>query len=253
MKTADNSAGGIIGEAAVNGAFDGIESWVFDLDNTLYSPRCALFAQIDSRMGEFISRFFDIDAAAARRIQKQYYRDYGTTLRGLMSEHRIDPRAFLDYVHDIDLSPVPHDAALVAALAALPGRKFIHTNATTAHAERVAARIGLMGHVDHIFDIEAADYVPKPAHETYVAFLKLHGIAPRAAAIFEDLERNLEAPAALGMTTVLVKPDGHPHPDAEFSWAVGRDSEGHVHHVTHDLAAFLGAVTPRPEDAPAGE
>jgi putative hydrolase of the HAD superfamily len=234
---------------ANDSAFDHVESWVFDLDNTLYSPRCALFTQIDTRMGEFISRLFDIDAAAARRIQKQYYRDYGTTLRGLMSEHRIDPRAFLDYVHDIDLSTVAHDAALVAALAALPGRKFIHTNATTAHAERVATRIGLLDHVDHIFDIEAADYVPKPARETYVTFVGQYGIDPRKAAIFEDLERNLEAPAELGMTTVLVKPDGHPHPDAEFSWAVGRDNEGHIHHVTYDLAAFLGAAMPRQKDA----
>lgn len=234
-------------------AFDGVESWVFDLDNTLYSPRCALFAQIDRRMGEFISRLFGIDAGAARRLQKQYYRDYGTTLRGLMSEHRIDPHAFLDYVHDIDLSAVAHDAALAAAIAVLPGRKFIHTNATRAHAERVATRIGLLEHVEEVFDIEAADYVPKPARETYVAFLGQYRIEPARAAIFEDLERNLEVPAELGMTTVLVKPDGHPHPDAEFSWAVGRDNGHHIHHVTCDLAGFLGALAPAARRAPEGD
>ena len=113
-----------------------------------------------------------------------------------------------------------------------------------------AGRIGLLEHVDHIFDIEAADYLPKPARETYVAFLGQYRIAPQRAAIFEDLERNLEAPAALGMTTVLVKPDGHPHPDAEYCWAVGRDNEAHVHHVTYDLAGFLRAVRPRAKDGP---
>jgi len=227
------------------GALSAVETWIFDLDNTLYPPKCALFAQIDQRMGEFIARHFGIDAAAARRMQKQFYRDYGTTLRGLMSEHRLDPRPFLDCVHDIDLSAVPRDGPLSAAVKALSGRIFIHTNGTRAHAEKVAARIGLLEHVDAVYDIEAAGYVPKPARATYEAFLARYDIEPRRAVIFEDLQRNLEAPAALGMTTVLVRPNGHAHPDAELGWAVSEETPAHVHYVTDDLAAFLAAVPGR--------
>jgi len=222
--------------------FDAVESWVFDLDNTLYPAECDLFAQVDRRMGAFIGALLDVDPVEARRVQKRYYHDYGTTLRGLMHEHRVEPLSFLDYVHDIDLTPVPPDRALCAAIAALPGRKFILTNATRAHAEKVARRIGVLQHFDDIFDIAAGDFVPKPDPAIYRRFIDRFSIRPARAAIFEDLSRNLEAPSALGMTTVLVKVAGRPHPDAREDWTPQDESAEHVHHVTEDLSGFLGEI-----------
>ncbi len=221
-------------------ALDHVESWVFDLDNTLYSADSRLFHQIDRRMGEYVARLLGLDAEAARRVQKDYYRTYGTTLRGLMLNHGIAPTAYLDYVHDIDLGAIPPAPALDAALARLPGAKVIFTNATAAHAERVIERLGIARHFRAIFDIRAADYVPKPEAEVYDRFVAAHGIPPRRAVLFEDTAANLAPAAALGMTCVLVTPgeDG-----------VANDPHGpHVHHVTDDLAGFLaGCLTiPRP-------
>lgn len=222
--------------------FEAIESWVFDLDNTLYPAECDLFAEVDRRMGAFIAALLKVGPDEARRVQKRYYRDYGTTLRGLMSEHEVEPLKFLDYVHDIDLTPVAPDRALSAAIAALPGRKFILTNATRAHAEKVAGRIGVLDHFDGIFDIAAGDFVPKPDPAIYRRFVEHFAVRPERAVIFEDLSRNLEAPSALGMTTVLVKVAGGSHPDAREGWTPQDESAGHVDHVTDDLAGFLGRV-----------
>jgi putative hydrolase of the HAD superfamily len=123
--------------------FHHVETWIFDLDNTLYPASCRLFDQIDVRMGEFISNLFEVDKVEARRIQKDYFYKYGTTLRGLMEEHKIDPDAFLDYVHDIDHTPIPANAKLAAHLEELPGRKLVFTNGTVRHAENVMHRIGV--------------------------------------------------------------------------------------------------------------
>jgi putative hydrolase of the HAD superfamily len=223
-------------------AFGAVETWIFDLDNTLYPAECDLFAQVDRRMGAFIAALLGVDPVEARRVQKRYYRDYGTTLRGLMHEHQVEPLGFLDYVHDIDLSPVPPDRMLCAAIAALPGRKFILTNGTRAHAEKVARRIGVLEHFDDIFDIAAGDFVPKPDPAIYRRFIERFSILPARAAIFEDLSRNLEAPSALGMTTVLVKVAGRPHPDAREDWTPQDETAGHVDHVTDDLSGFLGEI-----------
>jgi putative hydrolase of the HAD superfamily len=223
-------------------AFGAVETWIFDLDNTLYPAECDLFAQVDRRMGAFIGALLGVDPVEARRVQKRYYRDYGTTLRGLMHEHQVEPLGFLDYVHDIDLSPVPPDRMLCAAIAALPGRKFILTNGTRAHAEKVARRIGVLEHFDDIFDIAAGDFVPKPDPAIYRRFIERLSILPARAAIFEDLSRNLEAPSALGMTTVLVKVAGRPHPDAREDWTPQDETAAHVDHVTDDLSGFLGEI-----------
>ena len=229
-------------ETATMPPFAAVETWVFDLDNTLYPAECDLFAEVDRRMGAFIAAFLNVGLSEARRVQKRYYRDHGTTLRGLMSEHQVDPLRFLDYVHDIDLSPVAPDRSLTAAIAALPGRKFILTNGTRAHAEKVARRIGVLEHFDDIFDIAAGGFVPKPDPVFYQRFVERFSIAPERAVIFEDLSRNLQAPSALGMTTVLVKVAGRPHPDAREDWIPQDDSAAHVHHVTEDLAGFLGEI-----------
>lgn len=221
-----------------------VTRWVFDLDNTLYPAATNLFRQIDERMRVFIEHGLSVDPAEARRMQKDYYVRYGTTLSGLMTEHRIDPDHFLDYVHDIDLAGLAPDSALAAAIAALPGERYIFTNGSVAHAERVIGRIGLSGLFGDIFDIRAADFTPKPHRETYQRFLLRHAIRGDESAMFEDIAHNLEAAHALGMTTVLVSSDAPWIVDepAEKRPAAPGDSHDHVHYVTDDLAAFLGAA-----------
>lgn len=224
-----------------------VESWVFDLDNTLYPAATNLFTQIDARIGAFIQATLSLDPVAARRLQKHYYVVYGTTLSGLMKEHGVDPDQFLDYVHDVDLGALDADEALAAALAALPGRRYIFTNGSVLHAERVAARIGLSGLFDDIFDIRAAAFTPKPHRETYERFLGRHAVAAGEAAMFEDLAHNLEAAHALGMTTVLVSSEAPwiaDEPPEKRPAAPGARHD-HVHYVTDDLAAFLAQARRR--------
>ena len=213
---------------------DHVEYWIFDLDNTLYSARHNLFAQIDQRMGEFIADFLDLDPVAAKRVQKSFFHQHGTTLRGMMLEHAMAPEPFLDYVHEIDLSVIPPDSRLDAALESLPGRKFIFTNASSGHADRVTRRLGIRRHFEDLFDIVDCDYLPKPTRAPYEKLLSRHGMEARRAAMFEDIPRNLEPAAALGMTTVLV-----PNPSA---WARDGSDGGHIHHVVEDLGEWLAAV-----------
>lgn len=222
--------------------FSQIDVWIFDLDNTLYPPACDLFGQVDQRMGAYISQLLDLDRIEARKIQKTYYRDYGTTLRGLMQEHNIDPKAFLDYVHDIDHSPIKPDKALREAIDALPGRKLIFTNGSRRHAEAVAGKIGILDLFEGVFDIIASDYIPKPQRASYQAFVKEFEIDTTRAAMFEDLSRNLTIPAELGMATVLVKPGEGEHPDAAEGWVRPDEIGDHIHHITEDLTAFLGDI-----------
>jgi len=208
--------------------------WVFDLDNTLYPASCNLFKQVDARMAAFIAELLSITEDEARALQKRYYRTFGTTLRGLMLEHKITPHSFLEFVHAIDVSPVPCNPALDIALGALQGRKLIFTNGSIRHAENVLERIGIAHHFEAIFDIVAADYVPKPDPAPYQAFLRQHAVVPALACMLEDLPRNLVPAATLGMTTVLVKGT---HELTEI------DAAGdHIHHVTDDLVAWLDAA-----------
>jgi putative hydrolase of the HAD superfamily len=218
--------------------FSHVDTWVFDLDNTLYPASCRLFDQIDVKMGDFVSRLLGVDHAEAKRRQKEMFYRHGTTLRGLMTEHGITPGDFLDYVHDIDHSAVPANQPLDEALHALPGRKLIFTNGTVAHAEKVLNRIGITHHFGDIFDIVHADFIPKPEMEPYRKFVRQTGIRPETAAMFEDIARNLLAPHELGMTTVLVtSPDNH---DAAHLNRTAGDA--HIHHVTGDLAGFLSGL-----------
>lgn len=224
--------------SAANGmALDHVREWVFDLDNTLYPADCRLFDQIDKRMGEFISGLLGLDFPAARRIQKDYFHQYGTTLRGLMDNHGVDPDHFLGYVHQIDVSVVPESPALVAVLGRLAGRKLVFTNGPHSHAETVLERLGVHGHFDGIFDVADAGYIPKPDPQCYRALISRHGIDPKGAILFEDIARNLEPAADLGMTTVLVTsaadPDTLPDPPGQA---------GHIHHATGDLVGWLERV-----------
>ena len=152
--------------------------WLFDLDNTLYPARCNLFAQIDVRIGRYIADLLKVDAEEARRVQKQYWREHGTSMRGMMTLHGVDPTHFLDYVHDIDYSPVEANPSLEASLKALPGRKIIFTAGDVPHAERVMERLGVAHHFEAIFDIAAGDYWPKPHTQIYEKLVVKHGVDP---------------------------------------------------------------------------
>lgn len=183
---------------------DRIQTWVFDLDNTLYHPRANLFAQIDRRMTAFIMELLSLDAVAARTLQKRYFLDHGTTLRGLMHYHGVDPRVFLDYVHDIDLNVVGPDTSLARALERLPGRKLVFTNGDAPYARRVLDRLGVATHFEAIHDIVATQFVPKPEDAPYDQLLRYHGIDARRAVFVEDMARNLLPAKARGMATVWV-------------------------------------------------
>jgi putative hydrolase of the HAD superfamily len=224
---------------ARKGEFGHVETWVFDLDNTLYPAHCNLFDQVDQRMGSFIAELLDIDHVEARRIQKAYFFEHGTTLRGLMSNHGIDPQEFLKFVHDIDVSVLAADAELSQALNLLEGRKLVFTNGSHGHAENVLGQIGIRHHFDFVFDIADADYIPKPQPDAYSMFVEQAGFDTSTAAMFEDIPRNLEQPHVLGMTTVLVRSAGNE--SAEFINAKHglEDTPDYVHHVTDDLAGFL--------------
>jgi putative hydrolase of the HAD superfamily len=229
--------------------FGHIEAWVFDLDNTLYPADCNLFAEIDTRMGDFIADRFGISHGEAQRMRKAYYYQYGTTLAGLMRLHDVCPNAFLDYVHDIDLSVIAPAPELRGALDSLPGRKFVFTNGSRKHAESVIARLGLDGHFADVFDIHAAEFIPKPERGAYERFMGAHAVAAASAAMFDDLPHNLRTAHELGMTTVLVACGHTDHP--EHCAIAGWDElPSHVHYRTDTLAAFLAEIgAARAEDA----
>ncbi|MBK8082647.1 MAG: pyrimidine 5'-nucleotidase [Devosia sp.] len=217
-----------------------VRDWVFDLDNTLYPRECNLFAQIDLLISDYMVGVTRLPYDAARRLQKDYYRDYGTTLNGLMQLHDVDPDHYLSTVHAIDYTPVaPHDA-LVAAIRALPGRKFILTNGDVGHARSVLGRLGDADRLfEDIFDIRAMSYRPKPLPEAYEAFFAMHGIDTQKAAMFDDLEKNLVVPHETGMVTVQVVAGEDFAHDQVDPWELERTGGAHVHHVTADLAGFL--------------
>lgn len=222
-------------------AFQNVDAWIFDLDNTLYPRSCDLFAQMDVRMTAFIQNLMDLPFDEARVIQKNYYRDYGTTLRGLMTEKDINPVDYLDFVHDIDYSPVKKAPALRTAIEALPGRKLIFTNGDVPHANRTTDRLGITDLFDHVFDIIAADLLPKPDRTTYEKFIQVTGIDPTRAAMFEDLPRNLAVPHEMAMRTVLIA-DPPVGSVQRQDWEIAITNEAHIHHRTDDIAFFLNAV-----------
>jgi putative hydrolase of the HAD superfamily len=188
-----------------------IDTWVFDLDNTLYHPRHDLFKQIDVRMGAYIQRLLNVDAVEARRVQKTYFRDHGTTLRGLMAHYEIDPHHFLQDVHDIDVNIVPPDEALNEVLHKLPGRKLIFTNGDTPYARRVLNRIGIEAQFTNEFAID-----------------------PARTIFFEDMARNLAPAKKLGWTTVWMNNGSE--------WGDTGSGDGHIDYETDDLARWLNQV-----------
>ncbi len=223
--------------------FRHVDAWIFDLDNTLYRADTDLFAQIDMRMGAYVARLLDLPPDDAKRLQKAYYREHGTTLNGLIKLHDVDAEDFLEDVHDIDLSALKPDPALNAAIARLPGRHFVFTNGCGNYASRVLERIGLGRLAGDVWDIRAAGFVPKPFAAAYDTVVTNAGIAPERAAMFEDLARNLVPAHALGMTTVwLDNGSVWSRQGPDFPVADG----SHIDYETKDLSAFLSAVRTGP-------
>jgi putative hydrolase of the HAD superfamily len=223
--------------------FDSVDTWVFDLDNTLYPASSRLFNEVSKRITSFITERFAMPPDAARVRQRDFFMRYGTTLRGLMVEHGVNPGPFLDYVHAIDVGLIESDPRLGARLARLPGRKLVFTNASRRHAERVLDQLGIGPHFEQIFDIADADYVPKPDRASYTLMLQRHGVAAESACMIEDMARNLEPAKALGMRTVWLKDD--------IEWAQRQgveDSPPYVDHIVDDLGTWLDDVITRRGD-----
>lgn len=217
--------------------FGRVDTWIFDLDNTLYPHEARVWPQVDERITLYVMELFGIDGQSARALQKYFYHRYGTTLRGLMEEYEIDPQHFLEFAHDIDHSAIAINPPLGAAIELLPGRKLILTNGSRQHAENVARKLGIWEHFEDVFDIAAADFVPKPERRAYLSFIDRHKVDPVRSALFEDIAKNLVVPHDLGMTTCLVVPTTpDPFRDAFEQEAIVAP---HIDHVTSDLAHFL--------------
>ncbi|HWA63775.1 MAG TPA: pyrimidine 5'-nucleotidase [Caulobacteraceae bacterium] len=213
-----------------------VGTWLFDLDNTLYPLDSGLGHDIDKRLTDYVIEVTGLPRDEAYALQKRYLAEHGLTLKGLIRHHDVDPEIFHRIFHDLPLERLSHDPALKAALARLPGRRLIFTNADARHAERVAERLGLTDLFDDIFDINLAGLEPKPSPRAFERIIEAHAIDPAETAFFEDAERNLEPAAALGMTTVLVGPHA------------AASTAPFVHHRTERLAPFLAGA--RLKEAP---
>src|SRR5215204_4690192 len=222
--------------------FRHVDTWIFDLDNTLYPHEARVWPQVDERITIYIMELFGLDGLSARALQKYFYHRYGTTLRALIDEYGVDPYDFLDFAHDIDHSDIELNEALGRSIERLPGRKLILTNGSRKHAENVARKIGILDHFEDVFDIAASDFVPKPDRLAYERFLDRHGVEPSRSAMFEDIARNLVVPHDLGMTTTLIIPKTLDPFREEFEQTAVEAP--HVDHITNDLASFLVGRAP---------
>lgn len=212
----------------------GRDEWVFDLDNTIYPAKSNLFARVAQKMTEFLMQEFALPEDEAAALKTRLFREYGTTMHGLMKEFGMDSKSFLTYVHDIDVSDIDHDTELDALLAELPGRKHIFTNGTVAHAENILGAFGVRSHFDFIFDIVGANHEPKPAMRPYEIFLAQSAINPDKAVMIEDMAVNLRAPAALGMGTIWIE---HDH-----EWARAGSEQDYVHYQSADIKSCLREI-----------
>jgi putative hydrolase of the HAD superfamily len=205
--------------------FSHINTWVFDLDNTLYHPSARLFDQIEVKMTAWVMQALNIGHDEANHLRDHYWKTYGTTLAGLMRVHNLDPTPYLTYVHDISLHNLAPEPALTKAIAALPGRKIVYTNGNRDHAVRVTKARGLAHVFDEMYGIEEAGFLPKPEKAAFDAIFSQARVDPNQAAMFEDDPSNLSAPYEMGMVCVHVAPEPV--------------KKAHIHFHTKDLAAFL--------------
>jgi putative hydrolase of the HAD superfamily len=213
--------------------------WLFDLDNTLHPASNGLQAAISTRMTQFVAELLDLEHAAALIVQKELFRDHGTTLRGLMDAHGVAPQHFFEYVNGVDYGVVDPDHRLAGAIERLPGRKIVFTNAAVRHAEQVIERLGIAGHIDGVFAAETAGFRAKPDPQAYRMLVDHFAVMPQRAVMVEDIARNLAPAAALGMTTVWLRPPGAP----EQHWMAPDETADYVHHETDDLPGWLEAIT----------
>jgi putative hydrolase of the HAD superfamily len=213
-----------------------VETWIFDLDNTLYPASCGLFEQVQLRMNEFICTRLGVAPDTAIELRRRYFREHGTTMNGLMRIDRVDPHDFLAFVHDVDLSVVPPNPALATALTSLPGRKLVYTNGSVRHAERLLDHLGINFSFSGIFDIVASEFTPKPAPGPLRAFVEHYRIEPHSALMIEDMAKNLAPAAAIGMATAWVR--------TPIDWAAIEPDTDYIDYIVDDLAGFLSAAAP---------
>jgi putative hydrolase of the HAD superfamily len=211
-----------------------VETWVFDLDNTLYPASSGLFPLVQERMNEYICALLGVSLDEAKALRAKYFREHGTTMHGLMAVHRVDPHEFMAFVHDVDLSCVPANPALVQALRGLSGRKIVYTNGSVPHAENLLQHLGVSDLFDGIFDIVASDFAPKPSAAPFREFVRRYGVEPTRALMIEDMAKNLAPAAELGMTTAWVK--------TGVDWAAVASDADYINYVVEDLAGFLGTA-----------
>ena len=211
-----------------------IKYWLFDLDNTLYSGATKVFEQVDRKMSDFISSKLKISREEARKIQKNYFIEYNTTLNGMIKNHKIDANEFLEFVHDVDLSFLKEDKQLDKEIEKIKGKKIIFTNGSRAHALNVTKRLGIQRHFDDIFDIVSADFIPKPSLETYKKIIEKYKIEPQYSIFIEDIARNLKPAHELGMKTVWIINDE--------PWAAEFSDSNFIDYKTDKLSKFLKEI-----------
>ncbi|MAJ86012.1 MAG: pyrimidine 5'-nucleotidase [Candidatus Pelagibacter sp.] len=211
-----------------------LKYWLFDLDNTLYSGHTKVFDQVDKRMTKFISTKLNLSSDDAKKIQKNYFQEYNTTLNGMIKNHKIDAYEFLDFVHDIDLEFLKEDKELGNQISKIKGKKIIFTNGSKAHAENVTNRIGIKNLFDGIFDIVDSDFMPKPSKEPYQKIVEKFKIEPQYCIFIEDIARNLKPAYELGMKTVWII--------NEEPWAAKFSESNFIDYRTDNLTNFLKEI-----------
>jgi putative hydrolase of the HAD superfamily len=211
-----------------------IKYWIFDLDNTLYSGDTKVFDQVDKKMSKFISEKLNVSIEEAKKIQKNYFHEYNTTLNGMIKNHEIDADEFLEFVHDVNLDFLKANKPLEREISNLNGKKFIFTNGSKAHAANVTKRIGIEKLFDGVFDIVESDFIPKPSIEPYKKIIEKYKIEPQYSIFIEDIARNLKPAHELGMKTVWIK-NNEP-------WAAKFSDSDFINYKTDNLAKFLKEI-----------
>jgi len=215
-------------------SFQSIKYWIFDLDNTLYSGKTKVFEQVDKKMSKYISNKLNISVEEAKKIQKNYFHEYNTTLNGMIKNHKIDPDEFLKFVHDIDIDFLQKDLELAKEMEKLEGKKIIFTNGSKKHAINVTKRIGINQYFDDIFDIVDSDFIPKPAIEPYKKLVEKHKIDPKLCALVEDIARNLKPAYEMGMKTIWIENDE--------PWAKEFSDSNFINYKTNNLSGFIKKI-----------
>jgi len=211
-----------------------IKYWLFDLDNTLYSGQTKVFDQVDKKMSSFISKKLNIPVEEAKKIQKEYFHKYSTTLSGMMKHHNIDANEFLEFVHDVNLDFLKEDKDLEIEISRIKGKKIIFTNGSKAHAKNVTKKIGIDKLFDGVFDIVESNFIPKPSLEAYKMLIQKYKIEPQYCILVEDIARNLKPAHELGMKTVWIKNDE--------PWAAEFSNEKFINYRTENLTSFLKEI-----------